>query len=127
MEVTAFHDPDHHVCHRLPVTQTNPTAVWEGATQGCENQEVGVTGGPWGAQAPPGSFLFQGRIPVFNGDVCLPFLTCRRNILPDFNKSCIFHKTKDPQCPIFRLGDIFQETGDNFSEVAIQVGGAFVP
>ncbi|XP_054450117.1 P2X purinoceptor 7 [Pteronotus mesoamericanus] len=45
-----------------------------------------------------------------------------RNILPDFNKTCIFHKTKDPLCPIFRLGDIFQETGDNFSEVAIQGG-----
>ncbi|KAM5311207.1 P2X purinoceptor 7 isoform 1-T1 [Glossophaga mutica] len=45
-----------------------------------------------------------------------------RNILPDFNKTCIFHKTKNPQCPIFRLGDIFQETGDNFSEVAIQGG-----
>lgn len=45
-----------------------------------------------------------------------------RNILPDFNKTCIFHKTKNPLCPIFRLGDIFQETGDNFSEVAIQGG-----
>uniref|UniRef100_K9IIP4 P2X purinoceptor n=1 Tax=Desmodus rotundus TaxID=9430 RepID=K9IIP4_DESRO len=45
-----------------------------------------------------------------------------RNILPDFNKTCTFHKTKNPQCPIFRLGDIFQETGDNFSEVAIQGG-----
>ncbi|XP_037000509.2 P2X purinoceptor 7 isoform X2 [Artibeus jamaicensis] len=45
-----------------------------------------------------------------------------RNILPDFNKTCTFHKTKDPLCPIFRLGDIFQETGDNFSEVAIQGG-----
>ncbi|KAF6082330.1 purinergic receptor P2X 7 [Phyllostomus discolor] len=43
-----------------------------------------------------------------------------RNILPDFNKTCIFHKTKDPLCPIFRLGDIFRETGDNFSEVAVQ-------
>ncbi|KAF6082326.1 purinergic receptor P2X 7 [Phyllostomus discolor] len=45
-----------------------------------------------------------------------------RNILPDFNKTCIFHKTKDPLCPIFRLGDIFRETGDNFSEVAVQGG-----
>uniref|UniRef100_A0A8C2S7L4 P2X purinoceptor n=1 Tax=Capra hircus TaxID=9925 RepID=A0A8C2S7L4_CAPHI len=45
-----------------------------------------------------------------------------RNILPDLNSTCTFHKTRDPQCPIFRLGDIFQETGDNFSEVAIQGG-----
>uniref|UniRef100_A0A8C9PZZ5 P2X purinoceptor n=1 Tax=Spermophilus dauricus TaxID=99837 RepID=A0A8C9PZZ5_SPEDA len=45
-----------------------------------------------------------------------------RNILPGLNISCTFHKTQNPQCPIFRLGDIFQETGDNFLEVAIQGG-----
>ncbi|CAH6778891.1 P2X purinoceptor 7 [Phodopus roborovskii] len=45
-----------------------------------------------------------------------------RNILPDLNISCIFHKTQNPQCPIFRLGDIFQEAGEDFSEVAIQGG-----
>ncbi|XP_062943604.1 P2X purinoceptor 7 [Cynocephalus volans] len=45
-----------------------------------------------------------------------------RNILPNFNSSCTFHKTQNPQCPIFRLGDIFRETGDNFSDVAIQGG-----
>ncbi|XP_008837605.1 P2X purinoceptor 7 [Nannospalax galili] len=45
-----------------------------------------------------------------------------RNILPGLNISCTFHKTQNLQCPIFRLGDIFQETGDNFSEVAIQGG-----
>ncbi|KAF3820652.1 hypothetical protein GH733_005197 [Mirounga leonina] len=46
----------------------------------------------------------------------------RRNILPGVNITCTFHKTQNPQCPIFRLGDIFQETGDNFSDVAIQGG-----
>ncbi|XP_066227064.1 P2X purinoceptor 7 isoform X2 [Saccopteryx leptura] len=45
-----------------------------------------------------------------------------RNILPDINITCTFHKTQNPLCPIFRLGDIFRETGDNFSEVAIQGG-----
>ncbi|XP_073737262.1 P2X purinoceptor 7 isoform X3 [Callorhinus ursinus] len=45
-----------------------------------------------------------------------------RNILPGVNITCTFHKTQNPQCPIFRLGDIFQETGDNFSDVAIQGG-----
>ncbi|XP_059532794.1 P2X purinoceptor 7 isoform X1 [Myotis daubentonii] len=45
-----------------------------------------------------------------------------RNILPDLNITCTYHKTENPQCPIFRLGDIFQETGDNFSEVAIKGG-----
>ena len=37
----------------LLVTQTNPTTVWEGITQGREYQEVGITGGPRGAQSPP--------------------------------------------------------------------------
>jgi P2X purinoceptor 7 len=46
--------------------------------------------------------------------------------LPNLNITCTFHKTQNPQCPIFRLGDIFWETGDNFSDVAIQVGGVFV-
>lgn len=46
--------------------------------------------------------------------------------MPDINVTCTFHKTQNPQCPIFRLGDIFQETGDNFSDVAIQVGDVFV-
>ncbi|XP_059749590.1 P2X purinoceptor 7 isoform X1 [Balaenoptera ricei] len=45
-----------------------------------------------------------------------------RNILPDLNVTCTFHKTQNPQCPIFRLGDIFRETRDNFSDVAIQGG-----
>ncbi|XP_069877597.1 P2X purinoceptor 7-like [Dipodomys merriami] len=45
-----------------------------------------------------------------------------RNILPDLNVSCTFHKTQNPQCPIFRLGDILREAGENFSEVAIQGG-----
>nr|XP_012788754.1 unnamed protein product [Sorex araneus] len=45
-----------------------------------------------------------------------------RNILPGLNITCIFHKIQNPQCPVFRLGDIFQEVGDNFSEVAIQGG-----
>ncbi|KAG8514948.1 P2X purinoceptor 7 [Galemys pyrenaicus] len=45
-----------------------------------------------------------------------------RNIFPGLNISCTFHKTQNPLCPIFRLGDIFRETGDNFSDVAIQGG-----
>uniref|UniRef100_A0A673URZ6 P2X purinoceptor n=2 Tax=Suricata suricatta TaxID=37032 RepID=A0A673URZ6_SURSU len=45
-----------------------------------------------------------------------------RNILPGVNITCTYHKTQNPQCPIFRLGDIFRETGDNFSDVAIQGG-----
>lgn len=45
-----------------------------------------------------------------------------RNIPPGLNISCTFHKTQNPQCPIFRLGDIFRETGDRFSDVAVQGG-----
>ncbi|XP_038619811.1 P2X purinoceptor 7 isoform X1 [Tachyglossus aculeatus] len=45
-----------------------------------------------------------------------------RNILPDLNTSCTFHKIQNPQCPIFRLGDILRETGEEFSEVAIKGG-----
>ncbi|XP_006149377.1 P2X purinoceptor 7 isoform X6 [Tupaia chinensis] len=45
-----------------------------------------------------------------------------RNILPGLNITCTFHKTHNPLCPIFRLGDLFRETGDNFSDVAIQGG-----
>ncbi|XP_021113162.1 P2X purinoceptor 7 isoform X4 [Heterocephalus glaber] len=45
-----------------------------------------------------------------------------RNILPGLNTSCTFHKMKNTQCPIFRLGDIFQDAGDNFSDVAIKGG-----
>lgn len=45
-----------------------------------------------------------------------------RNILPGLNTSCTFHKTQNPRCPIFRLRDIFQDAGDNFSEVAVKGG-----
>lgn len=45
--------------------------------------------------------------------------------MPDTGILCTFHKIHNPQCPIFRLGDIFQEAGENFSEVAVQVGGVF--
>ncbi|XP_069070989.1 P2X purinoceptor 7 isoform X3 [Pleurodeles waltl] len=44
------------------------------------------------------------------------------NIPPGFNVSCTFNRFTSPRCPIFRLGDIFRETGENFSEVAIQGG-----
>ncbi|KAM6165501.1 P2X purinoceptor 7 [Erethizon dorsatum] len=45
-----------------------------------------------------------------------------RNILPGLNTSCTFHRTRSPRCPIFRLGDIFRDAGDNFSDVAIKGG-----
>ncbi|XP_064424371.1 P2X purinoceptor 7, partial [Latimeria chalumnae] len=58
------------------------------------------------------------RFPEFN--------YTKRNILPHVNetylKTCTFNRTRDPHCPVFILGNIFQEAGENFSEVAIQGG-----
>ncbi|XP_053555736.1 P2X purinoceptor 7 [Bombina bombina] len=45
-----------------------------------------------------------------------------KNILPKYNMSCIYDRITAPQCPIFRLGDILKEAGENFSQVAIQGG-----
>ncbi|XP_072456604.1 P2X purinoceptor 7-like [Notamacropus eugenii] len=45
-----------------------------------------------------------------------------RNIQPGINISCKFHKTFKPDCPIFRLGDILEEIGSNFSSVAVHGG-----
>ncbi|XP_066465700.1 P2X purinoceptor 7 [Tiliqua scincoides] len=45
-----------------------------------------------------------------------------RNISPEFNISCTYNKHTALRCPIFRLGDILQAAGENFSEVAIQGG-----
>ncbi|XP_053313479.1 P2X purinoceptor 7 [Spea bombifrons] len=45
-----------------------------------------------------------------------------KNILPEYNVSCIYHRIKAPHCPIFRLGDVFKEAGESFSQVAV-LGG----
>ncbi|MEE6525471.1 hypothetical protein FKM82_025508, partial [Ascaphus truei] len=42
-----------------------------------------------------------------------------KNILPEYNISCIYDRVSAPQCPIFRLADIFKEAGENFSQVAV--------
>uniref|UniRef100_A0A6I8R6F3 P2X purinoceptor n=1 Tax=Xenopus tropicalis TaxID=8364 RepID=A0A6I8R6F3_XENTR len=46
----------------------------------------------------------------------------KKNILPKYNVSCIYDRVKAPLCPIFRLGDILREAGENFSQVAV-LGG----
>ncbi|KAK6461357.1 P2X purinoceptor 4-like [Huso huso] len=50
----------------------------------------------------------------------------KRNILPDINDTylrwCIFNRKTDPYCPKFRLGDIVQEAGENFIEMAVEGG-----
>src|SRR4051812_3114707 len=49
----------------------------------------------------------------------------RRNVLEVTNKtylqSCIYNKHSDPFCPVFRIGDIVKDAGENYSEVAIKV------
>lgn len=55
----------------------------------------------------------------------------RRNILPKMNstylRSC--DRGNDSLCPIFRLGDVVRQAGENFSEMAIEVGSCvfFLP
>ncbi|XP_067294873.1 P2X purinoceptor 1 isoform X1 [Pseudorasbora parva] len=41
----------------------------------------------------------------------------------NYINSCLYHPKTDPQCPIFRLGDIVERSALNFSEIA-RVGGA---
>uniref|UniRef100_A0A8C5LJL8 P2X purinoceptor n=1 Tax=Leptobrachium leishanense TaxID=445787 RepID=A0A8C5LJL8_9ANUR len=45
-----------------------------------------------------------------------------KNILPEYNVSCVYDRLKAPQCPIFRLGDILKEAGESFSQIAV-LGG----
>ncbi|XP_051963856.1 P2X purinoceptor 4b [Xyrauchen texanus] len=56
----------------------------------------------------------------------------KRNILPHINstylKHCTFNRKTDPNCPIFRLGDIVSEAGEIFSVMAVKGGfiGIFI-
>jgi hypothetical protein len=33
----------------------------------------------------------------------------------------VYHSETDPFCPVFRLGDIVEEAGENYAEVAVKV------
>ncbi|XP_041080000.1 P2X purinoceptor 4-like isoform X2 [Polyodon spathula] len=50
----------------------------------------------------------------------------KRNILPHINssylKQCVFNRVTDPDCPVFRLGDIVREAGEDFQEIAVEGG-----
>jgi hypothetical protein len=45
----------------------------------------------------------------------------------DYLKRCTFDQDSDPYCPIFRLGFIVEQAGENFTELAhkvrVRVGG----
>lgn len=49
----------------------------------------------------------------------------RRNILENSNKTylqkCIYNPETDPFCPVFRLGDVVEDAGENYTEVAVRV------
>lgn len=52
----------------------------------------------------------------------MPFL--RGNIASqknDYLKHCTFDQDSDPYCPIFRLGFIVEQAGENFTELAHKV------
>ncbi|XP_026989343.1 P2X purinoceptor 4a isoform X2 [Tachysurus fulvidraco] len=50
----------------------------------------------------------------------------KRNILPHVNSTylskCVFNRETDPDCPIFRLGDIVSEGNEDFQTMAVQGG-----
>nr|XP_021333881.1 purinergic receptor P2X4b isoform X1 [Danio rerio] len=56
----------------------------------------------------------------------------KRNILRHINstylKNCTFNHKTDPHCPVFRLGDIVTESGEDFSIMALKGGiiGIFI-
>nr|XP_057926193.1 P2X purinoceptor 7 [Doryrhamphus excisus] len=56
------------------------------------------------------------RFPAFN--------VTRRNILPLMNDSYLrsCRRANDSLCPIFRLGDVVREAGENFSRMAVEGG-----
>lgn len=58
------------------------------------------------------------RYPKFNFN--------KRNILPHVNSTylsqCIFNRKTDPDCPIFRLGDITTEANEDFQDIAVHGG-----
>ncbi|XP_027704702.1 P2X purinoceptor 1 isoform X1 [Vombatus ursinus] len=54
------------------------------------------------------------------------FKVNRRNLVETVNKqylrSCVYHKNRDPLCPIFELGTIVSYSGQNFSTLAVKGG-----
>ncbi|XP_011522200.1 P2X purinoceptor 1 isoform X3 [Homo sapiens] len=54
------------------------------------------------------------------------FKVNRRNLVEEVNaahmKTCLFHKTLHPLCPVFQLGYVVQESGQNFSTLAEKGG-----
>ncbi|XP_039742335.1 P2X purinoceptor 1 isoform X1 [Pteropus medius] len=54
------------------------------------------------------------------------FKVNRRNLVEEVNatymKTCLYHKTSHPLCPVFNLGYVVQQSGQNFSTLAEKGG-----
>ncbi|XP_018408872.1 PREDICTED: P2X purinoceptor 1 [Nanorana parkeri] len=44
------------------------------------------------------------------------------SVTSDYLKKCVYHKDTDPLCPVFRLGYIVEQTGQNFRDIAYKGG-----
>ena len=55
----------------------------------------------------------------------MPSCPHRRNLVEEvdarYMKTCLYHKTLHPLCPVFKLGYVVQESGQNFSTLAEKV------
>jgi len=64
---------------------------------------------------------------LIKNSIEFPLFKIRRRNIPNSSNSsyletCHYAKNSDPGCPIFRLGDIVHEAGENYSRLAIQGG-----
>lgn len=65
------------------------------------------------------------RLSHFIQLTCRFFFIHRRNLVEgittSYLKKCTYHKNKDPFCPVFELGYIVKESGQNFHALALKV------
>ena len=77
--------------------------------------------GAWEGGAPE----LPGRVGILPAGMLLPSCPHRRNLVEEvdarYMKTCLFHKTLHPLCPVFKLGYVVQESGQNFSTLAEKV------
>ncbi|XP_044540672.1 P2X purinoceptor 1-like, partial [Gracilinanus agilis] len=54
------------------------------------------------------------------------FKVTRQNLVErvtkQYLKSCVYHKSTDPLCPVFELGAVVRDSGQNFSALAVKGG-----
>uniref|UniRef100_A0A670Y723 Purinergic receptor P2X 1 n=1 Tax=Pseudonaja textilis TaxID=8673 RepID=A0A670Y723_PSETE len=76
----------------------------------------------------PPLLLEAGKFTLFiKNSITFPkFGVSRRNLVEQISerylKKCVYHKDKDPLCPVFKLGYMVEESGQNFSQVGGIVG-----